>query len=107
MRARRCHLSRSGYSRYSTSCSSSPAPPHLLPRPQRLLHSEAYIKYIEGLNKESRSMCNWDRQLNASSEVGVVAMSPCMSLAMSGSMSTIMSTSIASTLTSTTPTSPR
>jgi len=39
------------------------------PRPQRLLHSEAYIKYIEGLNKESRSMCNWDRQLNASSEV--------------------------------------
>ena len=39
-------------------------------RPQRLLHSEAYIKYIEGLNKESRSMCNWDRQLNASQEVG-------------------------------------
>ena len=39
-------------------------------RPQTLLHSEAYIKYIEGLNKESRSMCNWDRQLNASQEVG-------------------------------------
>jgi len=38
------------------------------PRPQRLLHSEAYIKYIEGLNKDSRSMCNWDRQLNANSE---------------------------------------
>ena len=38
-------------------------------RPQRLLHSEAYIKYIEGLNKDSRSMCNWDRQLNASNEV--------------------------------------
>ena len=38
-------------------------------RPQRLLHSEAYIKYIEGLNKDSRSMCNWDRQLNASQEV--------------------------------------
>merc|ERR1712013_550882 len=38
------------------------------PRPQRLLHSEAYIKYIEGLNKDSRSMCNWDRQLNASQE---------------------------------------
>ena len=31
------------------------------PRPQRLLHSEAYIKYIEGLNRDSRSMCNWDR----------------------------------------------
>jgi len=39
------------------------------PRPQRLLHSEAYIKYIEGLNKDSRSMCNWDKQLNANSEV--------------------------------------
>jgi len=39
------------------------------PRPQRLLHSEAYIKYIEGLNKDSRSMCNWDRQLNANSEL--------------------------------------
>ena len=39
------------------------------PRPQRLLHSEAYIKYIEGLNKDSRSMCNWDRQLNATQEV--------------------------------------
>jgi len=39
------------------------------PRPQRLLHSEAYIKYIEGLNKDSRSMCNWDRQLNASQEI--------------------------------------
>ena len=39
------------------------------PRPQRLLHSEAYIKYIEGLNKDSRSMCNWDRQLNANQEV--------------------------------------
>jgi len=38
------------------------------PRPQRLLHSEAYIKYIEGLNKDSRSMCNWDKQLNASQE---------------------------------------
>jgi len=39
------------------------------PRPQRLLHSEAYIKYIEGLNKDSKSMCNWDRQLNASQEI--------------------------------------
>merc|ERR1719350_147377 len=39
------------------------------PRPQRLLHSEAYIKYIEGLNKDSRSMCNWDRQLNVTQEM--------------------------------------
>ena len=41
------------------------------PRPQRLLHSEAYIKYIEGLNKDSRSMCNWDRQLNVTQEVNI------------------------------------
>jgi len=39
------------------------------PRPQRLLHSEAYIKYIEGLTKDSKSMCNWDKQLNANSEI--------------------------------------
>merc|ERR1712079_723093 len=38
------------------------------PRPQRLLHSEAYIRYIEGLTTESQSMCNWDKQLNATKE---------------------------------------
>ena len=35
------------------------------PRPQRLLHSEAYIRYIEGLNTDSKTMCNWDKQLGA------------------------------------------
>jgi hypothetical protein len=34
-----------------------------------VLHSEAYIRYIEGLTKESKSMCNWDRQLSTASEV--------------------------------------
>ncbi|KAG8292054.1 Protein polybromo-1, partial [Homalodisca vitripennis] len=38
------------------------------PRPQRLLHSEAYIKYIEGLHSDSRSVSNWDRQLKATQE---------------------------------------
>jgi len=38
------------------------------PRQPRLLHSEAYIRYIEGLNTESQSMCNWDRQLGASKD---------------------------------------
>lgn len=38
------------------------------PRPQRLLHSEAYIKYIEGLTTESNTMSNWERQLTASKE---------------------------------------
>jgi hypothetical protein len=36
---------------------------------RRVLHSEAYIRYIEGLTKESKSMCNWDRQLSTASEV--------------------------------------
>eukprot|EP00088_Acartia_fossae_P025373 TRINITY_DN2619_c0_g1_i1.p1 TRINITY_DN2619_c0_g1~~TRINITY_DN2619_c0_g1_i1.p1 ORF type:complete len:664 (-),score=228.07 TRINITY_DN2619_c0_g1_i1:898-2889(-) len=35
------------------------------PKPQRLLHSEAYIKYIEGLSKDTKTMCNWDKQLQA------------------------------------------
>ena len=39
------------------------------PKPQRLLHSEAYIKYIEGLSKDSRRMCNWDKQLQATNQV--------------------------------------
>ncbi|XP_075218433.1 protein polybromo isoform X4 [Lycorma delicatula] len=38
------------------------------PRPQRLLHSEAYIKYIENLTPESRSISNWDRQLKANQQ---------------------------------------
>ncbi|XP_063225388.1 protein polybromo-1 isoform X25 [Bacillus rossius redtenbacheri] len=38
------------------------------PRPQRLLHSEAYIRYIEGLQADNRYMSNWDRQLRATPE---------------------------------------
>ncbi|XP_054286185.1 protein polybromo-1-like isoform X2 [Macrosteles quadrilineatus] len=38
------------------------------PRPSRLLHSEAYIKYIEGLHSGSRSISNWDKQLKAAQE---------------------------------------
>ena len=38
----------------------------LRPRPQRLLHSEAYIKYVEGLTTESNSLSNWQSQLNGS-----------------------------------------
>ncbi|XP_039291348.1 protein polybromo-1 isoform X3 [Nilaparvata lugens] len=36
------------------------------PRPQRLLHSDAYVKYIENLSAESRSISNWEKQLRAS-----------------------------------------
>ncbi|KAK9506268.1 hypothetical protein O3M35_008237 [Rhynocoris fuscipes] len=35
------------------------------PRPQRLLHSEAYIKYIEGLTAGNNNINNWDKQLRA------------------------------------------
>ncbi|XP_041447007.1 protein polybromo-1-like, partial [Xenopus laevis] len=38
------------------------APP---PRPQRLLHSEAYLKYIEGLTAESNWITKWDHTLSA------------------------------------------
>nr|XP_033782116.1 protein polybromo-1 isoform X7 [Geotrypetes seraphini] len=38
------------------------APP---PKTQRLLHSEAYLKYIEGLSAESNSISKWDQTLSA------------------------------------------
>ncbi|XP_022353634.1 protein polybromo-1 isoform X12 [Enhydra lutris kenyoni] len=38
------------------------APP---PKTQRLLHSEAYLKYIEGLSAESNSISKWDQTLAA------------------------------------------
>lgn len=36
------------------------APP---PKTQRVLHSEAYLKYIEGLNSESSTISKWDQTL--------------------------------------------
>ncbi|XP_063070852.1 polybromo 1, like isoform X3 [Engraulis encrasicolus] len=36
------------------------APP---PKPQRLLHSEAYLKYIEGLRADSATVSKWDHAL--------------------------------------------
>ncbi|XP_023319103.1 protein polybromo-1 isoform X2 [Trichogramma pretiosum] len=38
------------------------------PRPSRVLHSEAYLRYIEGLTTENRYVTNWDKQLNATQE---------------------------------------
>ncbi|KAK9745833.1 BAH domain [Popillia japonica] len=38
------------------------------PRPQRVLHSEAYIKYIEGLNAENRFISPWEKTLNVTQE---------------------------------------
>ncbi|XP_063981856.1 protein polybromo-1 isoform X1 [Diachasmimorpha longicaudata] len=38
------------------------------PRPSRLLHSDAYLRYIEGLNVENRYISNWDKQMNATPE---------------------------------------
>ncbi|XP_040502059.1 protein polybromo-1 isoform X12 [Gallus gallus] len=35
------------------------------PKTQRLLHSEAYLKYIEGLSAESNSISKWDQTLTA------------------------------------------
>lgn len=36
------------------------APP---PKPQRLLHSEAYLKYIEGLSADCPTISKWDQSL--------------------------------------------
>ncbi|CAH0559025.1 unnamed protein product [Brassicogethes aeneus] len=38
------------------------------PRPQRVLHSEAYIKYIEGLQAENKHITQWERTLTATQE---------------------------------------
>lgn len=38
------------------------------PRPQRVLHSEAYIKYIEGLQSNTSYVGNWERTLKATRE---------------------------------------
>ncbi|KAG5885887.1 hypothetical protein JTB14_019148 [Gonioctena quinquepunctata] len=38
------------------------------PRPQRVLHSEAYIKYIEGLQAETRHITSWERTLQVTQE---------------------------------------
>ncbi|KAM6981128.1 polybromo 1, like [Aplochiton taeniatus] len=35
------------------------------PKTQRVLHSEAYLKYIEGLNSESGTISKWDQALKA------------------------------------------
>ena len=34
------------------------------PKPQRLLHSEAYLKYIEGLRADSSTISKWDQTLS-------------------------------------------
>ncbi|XP_033210507.1 protein polybromo-1 isoform X3 [Belonocnema kinseyi] len=38
------------------------------PRPSRVLHSDAYLRYIEGLNVENRYISNWDKQMSATQE---------------------------------------
>ena len=38
------------------------------PRPQRILHSDAYVKYIEGLNVNQKYIGPWEKTLNASLE---------------------------------------
>ncbi|KAG8184625.1 hypothetical protein JTE90_022674 [Oedothorax gibbosus] len=42
------------------------------PKTQRLLHSNVYIKYIEGLQSDSRYISNWDSHLKATPETTVV-----------------------------------
>ncbi|XP_016334524.1 protein polybromo-1-like isoform X2 [Sinocyclocheilus anshuiensis] len=51
-----------------------PAPPIFVappPKPQRLLHSEAYLKYIEGLSAESSTISKWDQSLKGKDDLHV------------------------------------
>ena len=41
------------------------------PRSTRLVHSATYIKYIEGLNPDSRHLSNWERELSATPDNSV------------------------------------
>ncbi|KAG4079697.1 hypothetical protein HA402_009083 [Bradysia odoriphaga] len=51
--------------------SNAPAEPLFVvvpPRPQRVLHSEAYIKYIEGLQNDTRFITPWEKTLRTTQE---------------------------------------
>jgi protein polybromo-1 len=39
------------------------------PRPQRVLHSEAYIKYIEGLQLDNKHISPWEKNLCSNQEI--------------------------------------
>lgn len=45
------------------------APP---PKTQRVLHSEAYLKYIEGLNAESSTVSKWDETLKGRGHLTII-----------------------------------
>lgn len=45
------------------------APP---PKTQRVLHSEAYLKYIEGLNAESSTVSKWDDTLKGRGRLTII-----------------------------------
>uniref|UniRef100_A0A3B4B2Y4 Protein polybromo-1 n=1 Tax=Periophthalmus magnuspinnatus TaxID=409849 RepID=A0A3B4B2Y4_9GOBI len=50
-----------------------PTPPMFVappPKTQRVLHSEAYLKYIEGLNAESTTISKWDQTLKVQRREG-------------------------------------
>uniref|UniRef100_A0A8C6V0R3 Protein polybromo-1 n=1 Tax=Neogobius melanostomus TaxID=47308 RepID=A0A8C6V0R3_9GOBI len=50
-----------------------PTPPMFVappPKTQRVLHSEAYLKYIEGLNAESTTVSKWDQTLKVQRREG-------------------------------------
>lgn len=52
-------------------CRNSEAPLfHVVPPThQKIYQSEAYIRYIESLNRDSASMCDWTRELSASQDL--------------------------------------
>ncbi|GFO15453.1 polybromo 1 [Plakobranchus ocellatus] len=49
-------------------CPPSPVFISVPPRTQKLMHSETYLRYIEGLTTESHTISNWNRELSACQE---------------------------------------
>ncbi|KAK3800671.1 hypothetical protein RRG08_003077 [Elysia crispata] len=49
-------------------CPPSPVFVSVPPRTQKLMHSETYLRYIEGLTPDSHSISNWSRELSATQE---------------------------------------
>uniref|UniRef100_A0A0B7AIS6 Protein polybromo-1 n=1 Tax=Arion vulgaris TaxID=1028688 RepID=A0A0B7AIS6_9EUPU len=49
-------------------CPPSPVFVSVPPRTQKLMHSETYLRYIEGLTSESHTISNWDKTLMATQE---------------------------------------
>lgn len=49
-------------------CPPSPVFVSVPPRTQKLMHSETYLRYIEGLTTDSHTISNWNREMSATQD---------------------------------------